>query len=116
MTIAIILSLKSIAYSQVTETKEVKVSVLKAIGKDLEKCKLTQKAFDLKSANFDSLVNININLFKDLEIQQQERLELQNKLNDLNKEYTKAVKNQKQGWLIPALIGVSSGIIIGVVL
>lgn len=115
MTIATILFLGWTASSQVT-TKEVKISTLVAMGKDLEKCKLLQNAFDAKSANFDSLVKVNIKLFNDLERQQKERIEINNLLRELNEDYTKAVKQKKSGWIIPGMGGIIVGMVIGFVI
>lgn len=109
----IILIQSLIAFSQVTETKEVKISVLKSMGKDLEKFKSLKEAYQLKSSNMDSLIDINIKLFNDLDLQQKERIKIQSQLNELNKDYLKAVK-KKGGWLVPTLIGIIAGTVLGV--
>ena len=111
--IAIILTTSWTAYSQATETKVVKVSVLKAMGKDLEKCKLTKKAFDLKTAINDSLILQNIQYFKDLEEQRLEQEKLDKRIDELNKENLKLVKQKKSGWIVPVLVGLG-GVVIGV--
>lgn len=113
MTIAIILSLSLTAYSQDTETREVKVSVLKAMGKDLEKCHLLQNAYDLKSNNLDSILKINIKLFTDLESYQNEQMQLRKELEVLNEKYLNVKKDKKAGWLVPGLVGVIGGLVLG---
>lgn len=82
------------------------------MGKDLEKCKLLKTAFDLKTANLDSLVAINIKLFNDLEEQQEMRLQLQKKLSQLNQEKEKYFKRKKRSWVVPAMCLIG-GVVIG---
>lgn len=113
MTIAAILMLSLTAYSQDTATREVKVSVLKAMGKDLEKCVLLQNAYDLKSANLDSILKININLFTDLETEQNNQIQLRKELETINEKLAKAQKQKKSGWLVPGLVGVIGGLVLG---
>lgn len=84
------------------------------MAKDLEKCQLTQKAFDLKSASFDSLTNIHIDLFSDLKTLHQERKILDEKLKNANAQLVKATKQKRTGWLVPGLTGVIGGLILGV--
>lgn len=117
MIILIILLVKSTAFCQVTETKQVKVSVLKDIAKDLEKCKLVTKAYETTSFNFDSILTMNVKLFEDLEKQQEERIELENSLRELNKEYNLMMKQKKTSWVVPGLSGVVIGaIVMGLIL
>lgn len=109
MIIPIILTLNWTAYSQDTRTKVVKVSTLKNIGKELEKCKLTEIALNETRANFDSLVKMNINMFRDLEEQQKERKFIQSQLRQLNADYNKAVRQKKTSWITTGLGGVIVG-------
>ena len=111
MIIAFILSVKLTAFCQVTETKEVKLTVLEAIAKDLEKCKLTEKTYQTTSFNFDALLKINIKIFNDLERQQAESKKLQDELKNINEQYNTLLKKKKKGWFIPALSGVVVGAI-----
>lgn len=109
---ALFLMMSFVLFSQ--STIPVKVTTLKEIKKDLDKCRLLKTAFDLKTANFDSITNINITLFNDLEKAQQERLRLQQSLQDLHTELNNVEKKKKQIWIVPGLLGVVGGIVLGV--
>ena len=110
MIILFILSAKLTVYSQVEETRKVKISVLTEIFKDLEKCKLTEETYQMTSFNFDNVLKINVRLFDDLEKKQAEKKELELSLKDLNKEYNKVLKKKKTSWIVPGVGGTIIGI------
>lgn len=110
--ILIILIASSTVYCQNTETKQVKVSVLKAMGKNLEKCKLQKSVLDLKSKLLDSVTAMNIHHFNQLEAYQNERKTLQLQLESLNLEKQKYLKQKKRSWIVPAMCLIG-GIAIG---
>lgn len=80
------------------------------MAKDLEKCRLIEKTYQTTSFNFDAILEINVKLFQDLETQQAERLQLEKKLETLNKAYNKALKSKKQNWLLPGTVGLVLGV------
>ena len=101
----IFLLIGEIGFSQDTTT--IKNSTLDKIIKDLDKCDSLRVAYDQKSIIIDSLTVHNINLFTDLKEQNNERIILQEQLN----EKFKPQKNTK-----PILIYGVAGIIIGVLI
>ena len=83
------------------------------MAKDLEKCKLLENAFDLKTANFESLIDINNKLFLRLETDQKQRNQLEKQVENLNKQKLKFTKQKKRSWFLPVVCligGVGLGI------
>jgi len=82
------------------------------MAKDLEKCKLLENAFDLKTANFESLIAINNKLFIRLETDQKQREQLEKQVENLNKQKLKFTKQKKRSWAVPVM-AVITGLVIG---
>lgn len=98
------------AGSQVTTTKEVKVSTLVKIKKDLDKCKLVRVAYDsLQIANAD-LIKYNLDYLQRLKSEEVKREKLQQQLDDS----VKALRKKKKNWILPTSFGVFGGVILGV--
>jgi len=108
--------ISSTAYSQPTnKNKLVPVSVLKAMGKDLEKCnKVLKPELAATNKKLDSVVIANLGIFSELKVLRIENKSYDNRLKELNQDLLKATKKKKSSWVIPSLIGLSAGIFLGV--
>lgn len=112
-----------ISYSQNTErtkvnnipTRIVKVSTLKAMGKDLEKCDSLKVAYESKSVQLDNLITANLSMFKELENERNKRLQREKELARTNELIIKQSKKQNNN-LIFGIGGISLGIILGVLI
>lgn len=101
------------SFSQDTpRTKAVKISVLKAIKKDLDKCDSLKVAYDSKTLLFDNMVKRNLSLFDEIQKQQSKRELLQKQLD----QSVKALRKKKNNWLLPTAIGIVGGIVTGVII
>ena len=88
--IAIILFLNLTVYCQVT-TKEVKISTLIKMGKDLEKCeKVIKPELLIKSVKLDSLVVENLDIFNELKVLRADNQNNNDRLEELNKSLLEA--------------------------
>lgn len=95
------------------DTRTVKTETLRKIKRDLDKCDSLKVAYDLKSATLDTLVLSSLKMFEDINKEREERFELQRTLDQKTKDYTGLLKKSKRRWIVPVLIGIAGGTILG---
>lgn len=100
------------SFCQDTTTKEVKVSTLKKIKRDLDKCDSLRVAYNLQLNSFNDLINSNLEYFKKLQEEELKRKQLQEQLDDS----VKALRRKKNNWLLPTSLGIVGGVVLGVVI
>lgn len=102
------------SFSQDTiKTIKVKVSTLKEIKKEMDKCDSLRVAYNKQVLNINNLIETNLSYFRTLQQKQARQIELQNQLY----ESVKALRKKKKGnWIVPTLIGLAGGLTGGVLL
>lgn len=96
-------------------TRIVKVSTLKAMGKDLEICDSLRVAFNNQSKQLDNLIESNLLMFKDVNELRTENKESRNELKELNKKIIKEAQKNNNGLLF-GVGGTTLGLIIGILI
>ena len=95
-----------------TTTKRVKVSTLKKIKKDLDKCDSTRVAYKLQVRTLDILVESNLRFFEQIQQHQIQQEQLQKQIDDS----VKALRKKKNNWILPTSIGVVAGLVGGAII
>lgn len=104
------------SYSQDSENKKlVKVSTLKNIAKEIEKCDSLRVRYFEKSQLLDSLVKTNLSIFKELDNEREQRIKIENQLQKNQRDQIKQAKKNKKTivWIAgSAIAGLIAGVII----
>lgn len=87
---------------------------MEQIIKDSRKCDSLKQAYFKQSQAFDELVESNNKMFADFEKTQKEKTKLQETLTTKEKEFKKLFQKPNNGWFVPALVGITIGIVLGV--
>jgi len=103
-----------ISFSQNT-TKQVKVSTLEKIYKESLKCDSLKVAYTAKSIALNNIISSNLSIFKELESERLKRSEIEKQYLEANKKLLKESK-KKNNNILYGTIGISAGLIIGILL
>ena len=87
---------------------------MEQIIKDSSKCDSLKLAYNAQSIAFDELINSNLQVISDFEKNQKEKTKLQETLTTKEKEFKKLFQRPNNGWFVPALVGITIGIVLGV--
>ena len=101
------------AFSQ--NTKEVKISTLKNIYKEIRKCDTLRVAYDKKSQNLNHLINTNLTIFTALDAERNKRLAYEKQLKKANDLIIKQSKKRNNTFLF-GVSGVVVGLVVGVLI
>lgn len=86
---------------------------LVSIIKESQKCDSLRVAYELKSKTLTQLIADNETNISRYETEHAKRLELQTQIDQKNKELNSWFKKPGKNWLVPALVGLAGGIILG---
>lgn len=100
--------LNLMVFCQDSENRLVKITTLKKIKKEIDKCDLLKISYDEKTKSFNHLLSLNKNTLMQLSQEEKKSREYQLKINKINKELSKK-KSKKLHWFIGGVVG---GIII----
>ena len=100
------------SFCQDTITRPVKISTLKKIKKDLDKCDSLRVAYDNQVSAFNILIKSNTEFLQQIQEDQKKRDILQKQLDDS----VKALRKKKNNWLLPTGIGLGVGIVGGFII
>lgn len=99
---------QNITKDSVTTDKE----TFKQIFRDLRKCDSLKVAYNLQSKTLDTLIFSNNKMFEDFERTRNEKIEIQNQLQQKQKDMLKFIQRPTKGWIIPIIIGTAIGVLI----
>lgn len=103
--------MNSMSFSQNTQkTKQVPISTLKNIKKELDKCDSLRVAYDYQKKALADLVVSNLKFFNQYNAEVELRTQLQTDLD----ESINALKRKQNNWLMPTALGVLGGFAVGV--
>lgn len=101
-----------VIFSQSMEKIQIKKSTLVSIMKESQKCDSLRVAYNQKSIVLDSLTLQTISIYDKLENNRSERLKLENKINEINKQLQK----KKRNTFTYLVSGFGAGLIVGVLI
>lgn len=91
----------------------IKRSTLESIIKESRKYDSLKVAYFKQSQAFDALINSNNKMFADFEQTTREKAKLQETLTTKEKAFKKLFQKPNNGWVIPALVCATIGLVLG---
>src|SRR5690606_29682787 len=92
----------------------IKRTAMVEIIKESRKCDSLKVAYFKQSKEFDKLIESNNKMFKDFDQTTKEKAKLQETLNTKEKQFKKLFQSPNNGWFVPAIVGITIGIVLGV--
>ncbi|WP_417200098.1 hypothetical protein [Bizionia sp.] len=86
----------------------------KLIVKDLRKYDSLKVAYQLQSKTLDTLIADNTMMFQNFEELRAQKQAIQMQLTNKETELKKLFQKPNTGWLVPVLVGVLGGVVLGV--
>ena len=98
--------------TKATDSITISKKALKSMAKESRKCDSLRVAYDLQLTTLNDLVESNLDYFKRIQASELQRQQLQLQLD----ESVKALRKNKNNWILPASIGLVGGLVGGFIL
>lgn len=106
------LTLKSFCQSITKDSVTTDKETFKLIIKDLRKCDSLKVAYFSQGITLDSLIIDNRKMLDDFIKVRQEKINLQNDLDQKEHDFHKVFQKPTRGWIVPLAIGAVIGVIV----